>query len=210
MNKLVMLALLAVLPGMPGEAGPPAEFVRGRLERFETLSATTEGGERLTRLKQELEGVFDLDGFAARTLGSRWSALSGAQQSDFRAALRALMENRYLGRDAIFGRHHVAIEGETALAEKEVRINGTIRRKDVEIQVGLILFPAGDTWKVRDVIVDELSLQESYRTQFLQFLGTRGPDELIRVLRERAAAFAAPKAGRGAESVNKDPPSRVE
>ena len=48
------------------------------------------------------------------------------------------------------------------------------------------MLPKNNTWKVYDVLIENISLVKNYRTQFQDLLRSTNPDELVSRIRAKA------------------------
>ncbi|MGE5303108.1 MAG: phospholipid-binding protein MlaC, partial [Alphaproteobacteria bacterium] len=76
-----------------------------------------------------------------------------------------------------------------------------VTKKGEEFSVNYMLHAAGGDWKVYDVVIENISLVNNYRSQFNHVLAKSSFDELMRKL--QAKAFNAPENDRRATAASK-------
>ena len=107
-------------------------------------------------------------------MGPRWKEFSAAQKKSFSNAFADLLLTTYLNKVDGYNGEQVAYTGEIANAARtRVEVRTEITMKD-------------NSWRVYDIIVENLSLVKNYRTQFQDILTSGTPDELIARVRAKA------------------------
>ncbi len=144
--------------------------------------------ERVERLKEIINPIFDYEEMARRTLGAHWRRRTPAEQQEFLKLFRAFLEtvysekvDLYEGERAVFGRE--SIDQDYAEVESKVT-NG----KGEESPVIYRLKRTDDgKWKVYDAVVENISIVNNYRSQFDRVITKSSFDELKKMLREKGA-----------------------
>ncbi len=174
-------------------AGEPLEVVKTAADkaiqilRDTRLRSNDKKQERIERLKEVLDPIFDYDEMAKRALGAHWRRRSPAEQEEFVKLFRNFLEkvysdkvNLYQGQKVIFGRE--TIEKDFAEVESTV-----VNTKGEEISVVYRLRRADGKWKVYDALVENVSIVNNYRSQFDHIISKYSFDELKKLLREKIA-----------------------
>jgi phospholipid transport system substrate-binding protein len=187
------LALVTHMDGTLALAGEPLEIVKSAGERViavlkdPKLKAPDKKKERVERLKEIINPIFDYDEMARRTLGAHWRRRTPAEQQEFLKLFRAFLEtvysekvDLYEGERAVFGRETI----DQGYAEVESKVtNG----KGEESPVIYRLKRTDGKWKVYDAVVENISIVNNYRSQFDRVLNKSSFEELKKLLREKAA-----------------------
>jgi len=187
------LALISHMDGTLALAGEPLEIVKSAGERViavlkdPKLKAPDKKIERVQRLKEIINPIFDYDEMARRTLGAHWRRRTPAEQQEFLKLFRAFLEtvysekvDLYEGERAVFGRETI----DQGYAEVESKVtNG----KGEESPVIYRLKRTDGKWKVYDAVVENISIVNNYRSQFDRVLNKSSFEELKKLLREKAA-----------------------
>lgn len=187
------LALISHMDGALALAGEPLEIVKSAGERViavlkdPKLKAPDKKKERVERLKEIINPIFDYDEMARRTLGAHWRRRTPAEQQEFLKLFRAFLEtvysekvDLYEGERAVFGRETI----DQGYAEVESKVtNG----KGEESPVLYRLKRTDGKWKVYDAVVENISIVNNYRSQFDRVLNKSSFEELKKLLREKAA-----------------------
>jgi phospholipid transport system substrate-binding protein len=187
------LVLMVHLSGTPALSGEPLELVKSSGEKViailkdPKLKAPDKKQERVERLKEIINPIFDYDEMARRTLGAHWRRRTPAEQQEFLRLFHAFLEkvyseklDLYAGEGAVFGRE--TIDQDYAEVESKVT-NG----KGEESPVLYRLKRADGKWKVYDAVVENISIVNNYRSQFDRVITKSSFDELKKMLREKGA-----------------------
>lgn len=194
-RSLVAWAFLlsAQMVGTCALAGEPLELVKSAGERViailkdPKLKAPDKKKERVERLKEIINPIFDYDEMARRTLGAHWRRRTPAEQQEFLKLFRAFLETVYSekvdlydGERAIYGRETI----DQDYAEVESKVTNA---KGEESPVLYRLKRTDGKWKVYDAVVENISIVSNYRSQFDRVLTKSSFEELKRLLREKTA-----------------------
>ena len=156
------------------------------------LKPSAKTTERRDQLKQILYARFDFTEMARRALGANWRRRTPQEQEEFVRLFTEILERAYAD----------IIEGYTN--EKIIyfneRVDGTyadvgskiLTSKGEEYSIYYKAHLVSNEWKVYDVVAENISLVNNYRSQFNRVIANSSYEELIRRLRDKAA-FAAPK-----------------
>ncbi|HEX6768543.1 MAG TPA: ABC transporter substrate-binding protein [Candidatus Binatia bacterium] len=187
------LALISHMDGALALAGEPLEIVKSAGERViavlkdPKLKAPDKKKERVERLKEIINPIFDYDEMARRTLGAHWRRRTPAEQQEFLKLFRAFLEtvysekvDLYEGERAVFGRETI----DQGYAEVESKVTNS---KGEESPVLYRLKRTDGKWKVYDAVVENISIVNNYRSQFDRVLNKSSFEELKKLLREKAA-----------------------
>ena len=177
-------------------AGAPTEQVRAVVERVSAvlkdprLKAETQARERRDRLRKILYSGFDFSEMARRSLGSQWRRLSPQEQEEFVQLFTDLLERAYIDKIESYRNETVRYPKEKLdgnFAEVESRIVG---QKGEEYTLLYKLQLAGGEWKVYDVVIENISLVNNYRSQFSRIIAGSSYQELLRRLKTKQVNLA--------------------
>jgi phospholipid transport system substrate-binding protein len=70
-------------------------------------------------------------------------------------------------------------------SDKQAEVQTKIITSSQEIPIFYRLILTDSTWKVYDVVVENVSLVQNYRTQFNDILAKNNPEYLLEILRKR-------------------------
>lgn len=148
--------------------------------------------DRRDEILQVLDGYFNFQEMARRSLGPSWKDQSPEKQREFVRLFKQLLFNTYLDRMEMYScsderivYEHETLEGEYGAVNTRVILN---KSKKVEVHVDYRLKQENGGWKVYDVIVEGVSLIENYRGQLSSILARESFDSLLKRLHERVSA----------------------
>jgi hypothetical protein len=132
-----------------------------------------------------IENNFDVDEMAKRALGSNWRGCSREQQASFvKLSMNLLLANylenieRYAGQSFLY-LSETQEEGFSEVATKVVDKRGE------EVAINYKLHARNGNWKIYDLLIENVSLVNTYRSQFNRILTTISFDELLERLQQK-------------------------
>lgn len=190
-----LLAALLLAATSPVMAAPgPRQTLETAISRVldniknpDWVNPATRGPLR-RQIEDEVYHVFDFGEFSSRTVGPRWQTFSPEQKKRFSDAFAELLLNTYLNKVTGYNGEQVAYVGEVAAPDgKRVEVQTVITMKDgKKTPVNYRMLPKDGSWRVYDVIIENISLVKNYRTQFQGILNTATPDQLTAKVLEKA------------------------
>jgi phospholipid transport system substrate-binding protein len=178
------------------QAGEPLEVVRSTVEKAiqilkdPRLQAKDKKTERIDRLREVLNPIFDYDEMSKRALGTHWRRRTPAEQEEFIILFRDFLERTYSDKIDLYGGERVLVGRETIdgnFAQVETTI---ISPKGEELAVIYKLWRGNSQWKVYDAVVENISLVNNYRSQFDRVISSASYEELVKRLREKLDSTA--------------------
>lgn len=136
--------------------------------------------ERRKRLREAIFVRFDFQEMAQRSLGAHWQRRTPEEQTEFVRVFSALLEQTYVNRiesynDEKFIYMNERIDGPYAEVGSKMRTS-----KGEEFTINYKLHRLGEDWKVYDLVIENVSLMNNYRSQFNRILTSSTYDELSR------------------------------
>ena len=150
-------------------------------------------GPLRARIEDEVYHIFDFPEFSSRTVGPRWRDFTPEEKKRFSDAFANLLFNTYLSKVTGYNGESVVYNGETVSRDGNVvEVKTTIALKDGKrTPVNYRMSFRDGSWRVFDVIIENISLVRNYRTQFQDILKKASPDELIARVNQKAKEVAA-------------------
>ena len=190
--------LFCIIAVSPARAAAPADQIRETINKIlgvlndPSLKADDKKKERLERLKELIEPQFDFVEMAKRSLGAHWQRRSPKEQEEFVKLFKELLETSYIDSIDSYNGEKIAIKSEKQdkdYAEVDTRI---VTKKGEEFSINYKLMANGG-WKVYDVIIENISLVNNYRSQFNRVIAQSSYEDLMRKLKEKEIATPAKK-----------------
>jgi phospholipid transport system substrate-binding protein len=141
--------------------------------------------ERRNRLRQVIYPRFDFAEMARRSLGPSWRRITPSEEQEFVQLFRQLLEESYINNIEAYNGEKILYSGETQeqdYAEVQTKI---VTKQGEQIAVDYRLHKVDGDWKVYDVVIENISLVNNYRSQFSRLLAKGSFAELLDRMRER-------------------------
>ena len=188
------VSLLALLfcGALPVQAGAPTEEIRTAIDKGVQIlkAAKLDSSKDRTKVINQLREIvyprFDFEEMAKRSLGSHWRRLSPQQQKEFVTAFTDLLETTYADKIDLYEGQQVEYVGETIdknYAEVNTRVIGKNREN---YSVDYRLHQVGGKWRIYDVVAENISLVNNYRSQFNRVVVNSSVEELIKRIKQKS------------------------
>jgi phospholipid transport system substrate-binding protein len=189
---LVVLSLLTFGGPVTSMAGPPTDQIKATVDNAvgllrDSRDKSVGTNERRAQLREILFTRFDFSEMARRALGAHWRRRTAAEQQEFVQLFTELLERQYAGIIESYTDEKIVYINERtdgAFAEVNSKI---FTAKGQELSINYKAQLVGQEWKVYDVIAEEISLVNNFRSQFNRVISSSSYDELVRRLREKQA-----------------------
>ena len=149
------------------------------------LGSESRTHERREKLRKAISPRFDFLEMAMRSLGSYWQERSAVEKKEFVSLFTELLETAYVGTiESYRGEkvHYINEREEGKLATVNTRIVLGDRKS---VSVNYRMRDVDGDWKVYDVIVDDISLVNNYRSQFSRVLARSSFAELLATMKDK-------------------------
>ncbi|MDH3444699.1 MAG: ABC transporter substrate-binding protein [Deltaproteobacteria bacterium] len=191
--SIFAVVLLVVCSFKLAEAGEPTEAIRGAVNQgVEILKNTNldtqkERAAAINRLRQIVYPLFDFNEMARRSLGANWRRLNLQQQQQFISTFTALLEKTYADQIDFYNGQKVDFTGE--------RIDGNYAQVDSRIidkngqtySVAYRLHKVEGKWRIYDVVAENISVINNYRSQFNRVIARTSFEDLLKTMKEQAS-----------------------
>jgi phospholipid transport system substrate-binding protein len=187
----IVLFVLCLSAVTSTHAGEPLDLVRTAADKAiqvlkdPQLQSKDRKKERVERLKEVVNPIFDYEEMAKRALGAHWRRRTAAEQEEFVKLFRDFLEaiysdkiDLYAGEKVVFGRE--SVDKDFAQVESSF-----INNKGEPFTVVYRLRRSGGKWKVYDAVVENISIINNYRSQFDRVISGASYEELVKRLREK-------------------------
>ncbi|MBI2987781.1 MAG: ABC transporter substrate-binding protein [Deltaproteobacteria bacterium] len=195
---LLLLFFYVLVPSY-SSAGAPTEQIRASVDKLLTvlknpqLKSTARTRERRDQLRQVISARFDFAEMARRSLGAQWRRLTPKEQEEFVRLYTDLLERAYIDRIESYSDETFAYLREN-LDKDYAEVNSRIvTDKGEEFSLNYKVHLVNGEWKVYDVVVENISLVNNYRSQFSRIITNSSYEELIRRMKEKQIEVAGEK-----------------
>jgi phospholipid transport system substrate-binding protein len=177
---------------MAAQSESPTQLVQHLIKTISSIKEANNGNlstaERTNNeaAAKAANAILDVPGVSQWALGKHWEARSPAEQQEFITLLEQLFAKIAFAKSAtFFGDLNIAVTGEKISGQRAV-VKTTVRHpKEGLISIDYQLVQNNETWRVRDILLDDVSLATNLRSQFNKIITEHSYAELLRRMREK-------------------------
>ena len=171
----------------PAWATSPAGTLEAFFARTNTVLRSVDPAHGLETPRQAIRDlvneVFDFRAAAAVALGPVWLSRVPEDRDEFTRLFAIFLERGFVAmvgsKAGVAGGMNIRYLGESIDGESAGVATTLLTRGGQELPVDFWMVRRGDRWKVRDVVVDGVSLVMNYRAQFARVLAAHPYAELV-------------------------------
>jgi len=188
-SPLFLLAYL-LFPS-PSRADGPMAQVRATVDkvliivRNPNLKSEAQQEDLRTQLAEVIYPRFDFAEMAKRSLGPHWGRRTAEEQREFVKAFTGLLAKLYVDRIESYGGDKVLYGREvedTNYAEVDTKI---FSKKGEVFSINYKLHSVNNEWKVYDLVIEDISLVNNYRSQFNRVIARSSFADLVQIMKEK-------------------------
>jgi phospholipid transport system substrate-binding protein len=190
-TSLIVICLWAFFYATAASAGVPTEQVRGTVEQVVAiladpfLKAESKQKERREQLRRVIFARFDFAEMARRSLGAEWRRRTAAEQQEFVNIFTDLLQDNYIGTIESYDGDKVAYNRELQ-DQDNAEVQTTLKTKgEAAYSINYRLRLVDKDWKVYDVVIENISVVNNYRSQFSRVISKSSYQELLRAMKEK-------------------------
>ena len=192
----VMVIGFAALVCATAHAGVATDQIRSTVDQViailqdSSLKAESKQKERRDQLRQIIFARFDFAEMAQRSLGPEWRRRTPAEQQEFVNIFTDLLQENYIGTIESYNGDKVIYNRELQ-DQNNAEVQTTLTtRGDESYSINYRLRLVGKDWKVYDVVIENISVINNYRSQFNRVINRSSYQELVRSMKEKAGCGA--------------------
>jgi phospholipid transport system substrate-binding protein len=188
----IIAVLLLVSGGLAANAGEPTEAIRGAVNQgVEILKNAKLDNQKqrlqvIDQLREIVYPLFDFNEMAMRSLGAYWRRLNPQQRKEFVTTFTDLLEKTYADQIDLYHGQQVVYNGERldgGYAQVDSRI---VDKNGQSYSVVYRLHKVDGKWKIYDVLAENISVINNYRSQFNRVIANSSFDELLKRMKQKA------------------------
>ena len=194
-KRIVVFCILIIFVlSIPVYAGAPMTTVQASVNRVldvlrdSKLKSPAAKEKKKEKLRIIYKDMFDEIEFSKRTLTRNWNKLNLSQRVEFVNLFEQVLEKSYIDKILDYSNEKVDFYKESMLSDNQAEIQTKIVTASKEIPIYYRMILKDGKWKVYDVVVENVSLVQNYRTQFNDILGKNTPEQLLEILRKKVKA----------------------
>lgn len=173
----------------------PTDYVKARTKEVTDILSKPDSKKRATQLQTVIKQTIDFRELASRALGEHWAKRTPEEQQEFLDLLQELLQANYegkleghqLGKD-----YEIKYEAEKTKGDKAV-VKTVVVGKEEQRPVDYKLLKKDEDWSIFDVVIDDISLEETYRDSYTEIIESEGWPALIQRMKDKAKEVRAEK-----------------
>jgi phospholipid transport system substrate-binding protein len=173
------------------KAGLPTDQIKATVDKAlivlkdPRLKAVAKVKERRDQLRQILFARFDFNEMAKRSLAAEWRKRTASEQSEFVHLFTELLERTYTATIESYTDEKIIYLGEK-LDGTYADVNSKIlTNKGEDLSINYKAQLLGGEWKVYDVVVENISMVNNFRSQFSRVIAKYSYEELVRTMKAK-------------------------
>jgi phospholipid transport system substrate-binding protein len=169
----------------------PTETVKSRVDQaLQSLGqapATSPGTaqSRRAEIRRAADSLFDFPEMARRALGRHWADRTPTEREEFVRLFTDLIARSYIGKIDRYAGEAIAYTGERVDGDEASVRSQVVTSKGSQIPVEYRLHRVNDAWSAYDVLIENVSLVGTFRSQFDRIIKAESFADLVRRLREK-------------------------
>lgn len=169
----------------------PTDYIRSNADAVITILTDPVHGSgpvneaQIEQISAMADNFFDIQELSKRALGQYWRTFTQDQRKEFQKLFVQLLKSVYLKRSITYNNEKVIFAQEIMKSEILAEVHTTLTSPDLNVPVFYYLTKRSGSWKVYDIVVENVSLVKNYRSQFQSILQTKSPDQLMSILKEK-------------------------
>ena len=183
-------ALTLIAPQV--RAGLPTDQVKATVEKALVVlkdpgfKQQTKQQERRDKLRQILFARFDFTEMAKRSLGANWRQRTPQEQKEFVRLFTDVIERAYADIIESYTDEKIVYVNERVEGAYADVYSKILTSKGEEYSVNYKAHLVSNEWKIYDVIAENISLVNNYRSQFNRVITNSSYEELLHRLKDKA------------------------
>jgi phospholipid transport system substrate-binding protein len=186
--------LLLLLISLPVYAGAPLDTVKANADkvldilRDPKLKAPSAKEIKKDKLRIIYVNMFDEVELSRRSLGFNWNKLNAAQRQEFVKLFEQVLEKAYADKILAYTNEKIEFTKESMISGSLAEVRTRVITASREIPITYRVISKDGAWRVYDVVIENVSLVQNYRTQFNDILAKNSPEQLLDILRKKVKA----------------------
>lgn len=187
----ILAGLMVIFSGSSAHAGEPTEAIRGAVNqgveilKNAKLDTRQQRNQVIDRLRQVVYPLFDFNEMAMRSMGGNWRRLNPQQRQEFVSTFTALLEKTYADQIDLYNGQQVVYSGES-IDNNYAQVDSRILDKNGQTySVVYRLHRVDGRWRIYDVVAENISIVNNYRSQFNRVIARSSFEELLNTMKRQ-------------------------
>ena len=180
---LVLYPIVAITLAFAIDESKIKTVMNLKIQKITTLlqDRSLEREAKQNRVYFVIDSVFDYKIMSKISLGKIWKSLTDKQKNDFIDKYEHKLKASYFEKLELYTNEKVLLKELKKVKENRIRVYSNIIGKDNTYKVIYKFYRTknSNNWLIYDVEITGVSIIQTYRKQFSEFLKTKSIDELI-------------------------------
>ena len=187
----IVAALMVLCSGNSANAGEPTEAIRGAVNQgVEILKNAKFDNQKqrvqvIDRLREIVYPLFDFNEMSMRSLGANWRRINPQQRQEFVSTFTALLEKTYADQIDLYNGQQVVYSGESIDGDYAQVDSRIIDKNGQTYSVAYRLHRVDAKWRIYDVVAENISIVNNYRSQFNRVIAKSSFEELLKTMKQQ-------------------------
>lgn len=147
------------------------------------LKASLSKQQKEQKIVRSVEGIFNYDTMAMISLGKKWKTLDSKEKKTFTKAFKKKLQKSYFDKLELYTDQKIIIKEPVKVKSNRITLKSDIIGKDKTYEVIYKFYKTKkNDWMIYDVDLAGVSIVQSYRKQFNDFLKTKSFNQLLNSL----------------------------
>lgn len=186
LNKIVLLFLLSMVSIYAVEEANIRKVMDNKVQKVLRILKDTTLSQKQKEKKSiaEMGHILDYTTMSKISLGKRWKTLSPREKKQFTSAFEKKIKHSYINKLKLYNNQKVITKELKKLKSNRISLEYTIIGKDDNYKVVYLFYKKANSsqWYIYDVRLVGVSIIQTYRKQFSEFLKTKSFNQLLRSL----------------------------
>ena len=159
--------------------------MKARIDKITLILKNSElsKSQKSDKLFNILDDVFDFELMAKISLGRAYNTLSPSEQAEFVNRFVIKLKNSYIDKIDLYNGQEVEIKGVQKIKTDRINLLSQIQGQNENYDIVYKFYPKANEWYIYDIDMLGISIVQTYRKQFGEFLATKNVNELLESLK---------------------------
>jgi phospholipid transport system substrate-binding protein len=180
---LVLYPIVAITLAFAIDEGKIKTVMNLKIQKITALlqDKKLEREAKQNRVYLVIDSIFDYNIMSKISLGKKWKSLTERQRADFVDKYEHKLKNSYFEKLELYTDEKVLLKELEKFKENRIKVYSNIIGKDDTYKVIYKFYKAKNSknWLIYDVEITGVSIIQTYRKQFSEFLKTKSIEQLI-------------------------------
>jgi phospholipid transport system substrate-binding protein len=179
--KFILTALILSMPAFAFKQNDIESGMKGKIDKvlivLKKKESNTQKGQQIISM---MDPVFDYNLMSKLTLGSNtWSSITPNQQKEFMKIFVAKLKQSYVDKLDLYHNQNVLYKGVKPYQNGRLQLQTELSGKGETYKINYNFYNSNGNWLIYDVVLDGVSIVQTYRQQFAGILKGETFDQLL-------------------------------